>query len=59
MNERLMEIVFTQDGVIGGNQIMHRLFSEGWDTLQPLQYDKCCGHYFTTLHLPHEPQAGR
>lgn len=53
MNERLIEIVFTQDGAIGGNQIMNRLFCEGWETLTPLQYDECCGgHYFTTLHLP-------
>ncbi len=47
----MMVVCFTQDGGHAGNQIMARLFREGWETLAPLRYFEC-GHYRTTLYLP-------
>jgi hypothetical protein len=48
---RLMAISFTQDGARAGVAIMARLFTEGWESLEPLRYADC-GHYYTTLYLP-------
>lgn len=49
--KRTMEVCFTQDGARAGIAIMARLYTEGWETLEPLQYFEC-GHYVTTLYLP-------
>jgi hypothetical protein len=48
---RTMEVCFAHESARAGNMIMNRLFVEGWETLEPLQYADC-GHYWTTLFLP-------
>lgn len=54
---RTMELCFTQEGAIAGNQILHRLFCEGWETLEPVRYYEC-GHYVTILYWPQVCSAG-
>lgn len=49
--DRTMEVCFTHDSARTGNAIMAQLYTEGWETLHPLQYAEC-GHYWTTLYLP-------
>ena len=48
---RTMAIVFTHDGARAGIAIMAQLFTEGWESIEPLRYAQC-GHYYTTLYLP-------
>jgi hypothetical protein len=49
---KTMTVVFTQESGRAGTLIMHRLFTEGWETLEPLKWFKECGHYCTTLYFP-------
>jgi hypothetical protein len=53
---RTMEIIFTHGSARAGIAIMARLFNEGWETLTALQHAEC-GHYWTTLYLPHNTEA--
>jgi hypothetical protein len=48
---RTIEIIFPQDSR-GAIALMCRLFSEGWETLEPTRYCKHCCLYYTTLYLP-------
>lgn len=48
---QFMVITYKQEDGNEGVNFMARMFNKGWETLKPLKYYKCCGHYCTTLFL--------
>jgi hypothetical protein len=50
---RTLELSYARESHYGLH-ILARLYDEGWETLGPLRYYACCGHYCTILYLPDE-----
>lgn len=42
-------VEYDQEGGHEGIHLIAKLFSEGWEALEPLEYHKCCGIYRATF----------